>query len=141
MAEEYLAAGMTEEQIAEIAAFDLEVLRSDRRYYRHTQSIGPGGRPEEAPEPVYDGSELPLRDRMGWLKEIESPALSAALGELTPEMLELITLYVYEGLTLADIGQKWRCSHQNIAGKLRRLRRFLRRRMARYEQENAARIE
>ena len=65
LAEEYRAAGMTEAQIAEMAAFDLEVLRSDRRFYRHTQSLCPGGQgPEEAPEPGYDGSEPPLTDRL-----------------------------------------------------------------------------
>ena len=31
LAEDYRAAGMTEAQIAKMAAFDLEVLRSDRR--------------------------------------------------------------------------------------------------------------
>ena len=38
MAEEYRAAGMSEEAIAQIAAFDLEVLRSDRRFYRRSFS-------------------------------------------------------------------------------------------------------
>ena len=34
---EYQAAGMTEEQIAEIVLFDEEQFRNDRRYRMHTQ--------------------------------------------------------------------------------------------------------
>ena len=133
MAEEYRAAGMSEEAIAEIAAFDLEVLRSDRRFYRHTQSLCPDGREAEeaeAPEPSYDGSLLHLEGRMGWLEEIENPALLEALRALTPEMLELLTLFVFEGRTKSDIGRMLGCSSQNIATKLLRIRRFLRRHMA-----------
>ena len=134
LAEEYRAAGMTEAQIAEIAAFDLEVLRSDRRFYRHTQSLCPDGRgPEEAPEPVYDGSEIPLTKRLDWLEEIEDPALLEALRELKPEMLEILTLYVFEGCMQTEIARMLGCTHQNIHEKLLRLRRFLRRRMSRAE--------
>ena len=80
-AEEYRAAGMTEEAIAEIAAFDLQVMRSDRKYDRHNQSLHPGaGEPGDAPEPGYDGSEMPLEDRLGWLEEIETPALAETMG-------------------------------------------------------------
>ena len=36
-AEEYRAAGMTEEQIQAMYEYDLDVFRSDRNYYEHTQ--------------------------------------------------------------------------------------------------------
>lgn len=131
-AEEYRAAGMTEEAIAEIAAFDLQVMRSDRKYDRHNQSLHPGaGEPGDAPEPGYDGSEMPLEDRLGWLEEIETPALAEALRELKPEMLELLTLFVFEGFTKSDIARRQGCAPQNVATKLLRVRRFLQRRMAR----------
>jgi DNA-directed RNA polymerase specialized sigma24 family protein len=132
MAEEYRAAGMTEEQIAEIAAFDLEVLRSDRRFYRHTQSLCPGGQgPEEAPEPSYDGSEPTLSGRLDWLEEIGDPALLELLKELSPEMLELLTLFVFEGYNQKQIARYLCCAKQNVSTKLLRLRRFLRRRLER----------
>ena len=131
-AEAYRAVGMTEAQIAEMEAFDLEVLRSDRRFYRHTHSLCPGGRgPEEAPEPGYDGSELPLSSRMDWLEEIEDPALLEALKELSTEMLEILTLLVFEGCTQKEIARYLCCSPQNVNTTLLRLRRFLRRRLAR----------
>ena len=86
MAAEYRAAGMTEEAIAEIAAFDLEVMRPDRRFYRHTQALCPGvGDLKNAPEPSSEGEELRLSGRMDWLQEIESPALLEALRALKPE--------------------------------------------------------
>ena len=136
LAEEYRAAGMTETQIAEMAAFDLEVLRSDRRFYRHTQTLCPDGRgAEEAPEPGYDGSEIPLTDRLDWLEEIEDPALLEALKELNTEMLEILTLYVFEGYTQKQIARSLCCSLQNVNTKLLRLRRFLRRRLERSKEK------
>ncbi len=136
MAEEYRAAGMTEEQIAEMAAFDREVLRSDRRFYSHTQSLHPGlGSPESAPEPCFDGSDIPLGGRMDWLQEIEDPALLEALRELKPDMLEILTLYVFEGCSQKEIAAILGCTHQNISCRLLRLRRFLRRRTARAREE------
>ena len=136
LAEDYRAAGMTEAQIAEMAAFDLEVLRSDRRFYRHTQTLCPDGRgPEEAPEPGDDGSEPPLTDRLDWLEEIGDPALLEALRSLQPEMLEILTLYVFEGYTQKQIARYLCCSLQNVNTKLLRLRRFLRRRLERTKED------
>ena len=135
-AEEYRAAGMTEEAIAEIAAFDLEVLRSDRRFYRHNQALCPDGRgPEEAPEPLYDGSEPTLSARMDWLQEIGDPVLAEALREQTPEMLEILTLWVFEGRSQREIARKLGCSHQNVSEKLMRLRRYLQWRTGREPEE------
>ena len=131
-AEEYRAAGMTEEAIAEIAAFDLEVLRSDRRFYRHSQALCPDGRgPEEAPEPLYDGSEPPLAGRMDWLQEIEDPVLLEALREQDRDMLEILTLLVFEGRLQTEIARKLGCSPQNVSERLARFRRLLRQRMGR----------
>jgi hypothetical protein len=139
MAEEYRAAGMTEEQIAEIAAFDLEVLRSDRRFYRHTQALCPGGwEAEDAPEPGYDGTDAPLSGRLDWLEEIEDPVLLEALRELNPEMLELVTLWAIDGMGQAEIARRLGCTRQNVHTQLLRIRRFLRRRMARGRENDCA---
>ena len=136
LAEEYRAAGMTEEQIAAIAAFDREALRSDRRFYRHTQALYPGLGPlESVPEPWYEDEEGGLSGRMDWLEEIADPLLLAALRELHPDMLEILTLYVFEGYTQPEIARKLGCTHQNISGRLVRLRRFLRRRISRLKEE------
>ena len=126
MAEEYRAAGMTEEAIAEIAAFDLEVLRSDRRFYRHSQALCPDGRgPEEAPEPLYDGSEPPLTGRMDWLQEIGDPVLLEALREQDRDMLEILTLWVFEGRRHHEIARLLGCSRQSVTARLRGFREEL----------------
>jgi RNA polymerase sigma factor (sigma-70 family) len=136
LAEEYRAAGMTEEQIDAITAFDRAVLRSDRRFHRHTQALTPGLGPlESVPEPWYEDGEGYLSGRMDWLEEIGDPALLAALRELHPDMLELLTLYVFEGYSQPEIARKLGCTPQNISGKLVRLRRFLRRRISRLREE------
>ena len=127
MAEEYRAAGMTEEAIAQIAAFDLEVLRSDRRFYRHNQALCPGvGDPGEAPEPVSSVEDPPLSGRTDWLQEISSPALLEALRALDPELLEILTLRVFEGYKQTEIARKLGCSPQNISERLATIRRKLR---------------
>ena len=132
MAEEYRAAGMTEEAIAEIAAFDLEVLRSDRRFYRHTQSSCPGaGDPNEAPEEARDDGEIRLTGRMDWLQEIGDPVLLEALREQDRDMLEILTLLVFEGRLQTEIARKLGCSPQNVSERLARFRRYLRMRMGR----------
>ena len=131
MAEEYRAAGMAEEAIAQLVAFDREVLRSDRRFYRHTQALVPGlGALESVPEPAYE-EEGWLGGRLDWLQEIEEPALLEALKDLRGDMLEILTLYVFEGWTQPEIARKLGCTPQNISGRIVRLRRFLRRRTGR----------
>ncbi len=133
-AEEYRAEGMTEEQIAEIAAFDRAALRSDRRFYRHTQALHPGLGPlESVPEPSYDGSECRLSGRMDWVEELDDRVLLEAIRDLKPDMLEILTLYVFEGYSQTEIARRLGCTPQNISCRLVRLRRFLRRRMAKGE--------
>ena len=130
MAEEYRAAGMTEEAIAAIAAFDLAVLRSDRRFYRHSQALCPGvGDPGEAPEPISDGETPPLSGRTDWLQEISSPALLEVLQAQDKEMLEILTLWVFEGYRQTEVARKLGCTPQNISERIATLRRKLRRSM------------
>lgn len=127
MAEEYRALGMTEEAIAAIAAFDMEVLRSDRRFYRHNQALCPGvGDPAAAPEPISDGETPPLSGRTDWLQELSSPALTEALRALDPETLEILTLWVFEGYCQAEIARILGCSQQNISERITYLRKKLR---------------
>ena len=128
--EEYRAAGMTKEQIEAIRAFDREVQRSNRRFYRHNQRLSPRGEAEDNAEPREDGREFRLRDRMGWLEEIESPALAECLREADPELLEILTLWVFEGWNQREVARLLCCSRQNVTEILRNFRARLRSRMA-----------
>lgn len=84
---EYQAAGMTEEQIAEIVLFDEEQFRNDRRYRMHTQEFcesefddDEGG--ENGKSPLYQkymeqltvsiDDEKVRTDRYGWVEDIKN---------------------------------------------------------------------
>lgn len=113
--EEYRRLGMTEEQIAEIVAFDEEQYRRERTYQMHTQTFCEsnfddevGGDDGQSPlyalfpeqltvtieEPVWNG------DLYGWLESIETPALYIWLKSLSEKELLLITLLSQYGMCL-----------------------------------------
>ena len=84
---EYQAAGMTEEQIAEIVLFDEEQFRNDRRYRMHTQEFcesdfddDEGG--DNGKSPLYEkymeqltvsiDDEKVKKGRYGWIEDIKN---------------------------------------------------------------------
>ncbi len=126
-AEEYRALGMTEEQIRELYRFDLEVFRSDRRFYRHVEN--PESYYDESweetlnrlfPEAVLAEPEEP--ENMDWLESIDDPALHRWLRELPKDDLMLLTLLVLWGYTQPEAAQFLGCTPQNVNQALNRLR-------------------
>lgn len=102
LAEQYRSVGMTEEQIQQMYEFDLAVYRSERIFYTHTQSLEINFEDED----VGDISNYLLEcqveiyrdypNRYWWMDELET-LFKAALS-LTDDEMELITLYVFEGI-------------------------------------------
>lgn len=116
-AEEYRAAGMTEDQIKAMYEFDLGQFKSDRRFYSHTQ-------PLELHEANDEGDELEesfVRDffdsfsvsdeqgyleygsRYAWIEMIDNPELARELQQLSRLDKEILTMTVYEGYKLIDL--------------------------------------
>ena len=107
---EYQAAGMTEEQIAEIVLFDEEQFRNDRRYRMHTQEFcesdfddDEGG--DNGKSPLYEkymeqltvsiDDEKVKKGRYGWIEDIKNielytplfPRFSCSAVSVLPHLL------------------------------------------------------
>ena len=105
---EYRAAGMDEAAIQEMYEYDWQGFNAERAYRNHTQSM-PDQRFDDDGDAAGDDNSAMLvkfidrfsvmpREtdedrRYGWLDEIDSPELSAALHRLSPEDIKLLTLY------------------------------------------------
>ena len=137
---EYKAVGMTEEQITAIVSLDEDQYRSERRYHMHTQEFcesdfddDDGG--DNGNTPLYNkymeqltvtiDSEKDTSNRYSWRDEIDNRALSIKLSGLKSDDIELITLYVFDGLTHREIAERYGCSEQNIQKKFQRIKKFL----------------
>lgn len=132
--EEYLKQGMTEEQIKEMYEFDLEQFNSDRRYYMHVQQLTTSdfdeGEDDESESTllkkhlealtvsIETSNEL---SRYWWIEEIDNPILAANIKKLTPDDLELLTLYVFDGYKQEEIANHFGVTQQAIAKKLCRI--------------------
>lgn len=137
---EYAAAGMDEAAIEEMYQFDLDAFRSDRRYGEHTQAM-PSQQFEDDGDPADESNSALLvkffdsfavmpqdtdeGNRYGWLDEVESEALSAALRKLSDEDIELLTLYVFDGYSTTEIASLQGIAHQNVSKKIRRIKKSL----------------
>lgn len=137
LAEEYRAAGMTEEQIEEMYQFDLDEFRSRRRFCEHNQQM---------PKDVLDQSsndKLPLfekyldrlsvdielsdsGDRYWWVEEIDDPELAQKIKKLSHEEIELITLYAFEHYTQVEIAEFFKVSNVAIFKRIEKLKKYFR---------------
>ena len=118
LAEQYRAAGMTEEQIEQMYQFDLVEFNSRRRFSEHTQQFSENAFEESDDDksPLLEKYLAQLStsldfsfagDRYGWVEEIEKPELIKGIKALSKEDIELITLYVFDDLTQNEIGVRF----------------------------------
>lgn len=137
-AEEYRAAGMTEEQIQAMYEFDFEQYKSDRRFYTHTQPLNEcnfdDGSCDESDNGLLEGFECVLsvideysidHGRYGWIEDVENPDLYEKLKMLSESDIELLTLYVFENKTMVEIASNFNCTKVNIFKKIERIKNFL----------------
>lgn len=137
---EYAAAGMEEAAIEEMYRFDLTVFHSNRRYGEHRQDASSQQFMDDGDFADDSNSALLMKfmdsfavmpqetdgDRRGaWVDEIESEWLSGALCQLSPEDIELLTLYVFDGYRVEEIAAMKGIAHQNVSKKIRRIKKFL----------------
>lgn len=137
---EYRAAGMDEAAIDAMHEFDWGVFKSERIYSNHTQKMPSQNFDDDGDAARDDNSALLLKffdsfavlpqevddsRRDSWVDEIESEKLTDALRQLSPEDVELLTLYVFDGYGVADIAAMKGIAHQNVSKKIRRIKKFL----------------
>ena len=122
LAEQYRAAGMTEEQIEQMYQFDLVEFNSRRRFSDDDKS------------PLLEKYLAQLStsldfsfagDRYGWVEEIEKPELIKGIKALSKEDIELITLYVFDDLTQNEIGVRFGISQKAVSKRIEQIRKHL----------------
>lgn len=133
---EYLAAGMTEEQIKEMYEFDLLQFNADRREHEHTQSLDFDNEDfddKETDNPLLKKyleaisvtMEYSDSSRFGWIEEIENKKIYKALKSLPQDYLEILTDQVVDGLSQTEIAQKRGISRKAINNKIARIKKIL----------------
>ena len=98
---QYREAGMSEEAIQEMYNFDVQVVNSEQRYYRHSKDLAfndadtedthSNDRYEEAI--LMPDTYRETKSRFTWIGEIEDERLLSALEKLKEDDLKILTLY------------------------------------------------
>ena len=133
---EYLAAGMTEEQIKNIYEYDLGVYRNKRIEAIHTQKFDFDSAEfddKETDNPLFEKflekiSALPEysdTSRFGWIEEVENDNLAKALKTLSKKELELLTEWLVYGQSVTKIAEKQGRNKSNVSRQITRLKIFL----------------
>lgn len=133
---QYLAAGMTEEQIQALHAFDAEWYKSRRREAVHTQRLDIQTSEDEdinKDNPLYKKffEKLAVEDnhadysRYGWIDELENEELAKAVNALLDTDKELLTMLI-NGFTQSEIGAKMGVRQQSVSKRIKKIQRFFR---------------
>lgn len=117
--EQYIAAGMTEEQIQEMYAFDLKVFNGKRREAEHTQTS----------DKLTVTMNFSDASRYSWIEEIEDEKLNAAIKNLSAEQIELLTEIVMSDKTASEIAREQHVSQQAISKRLKKIRNIFENRL------------
>ena len=129
---EYLAAGMTEEQIQGLRKFDEEWYRSRRREAMHTQRLNVTAFEEDE---VDTEAQTPLlkkflhsfsvedkhfeNDHFGWIGEIEDDKLYEVINPLSEADKEILTMLI-KGFNQTWIAEQLGVSQQAISKKIKK---------------------
>ena len=136
---QYLAAGMTEEQIQALHAYDCEWYKSRRREALHTQRLDIQTSEDEdinKDNPLYKKffEKLAAEDnhadysRQGWVEEIENEDLAKAVIALSDTDKELITMLI-NGFTQSEIGAEMGVSQQSVSKRIKKIQKIFRDRL------------
>jgi len=119
LAEQYRAAGMTEEQIEQMYQFDLVEFNSRRRFSEHTQQFSENAFEES------DDDKSPLLEK--YLAQLSTSLDFSFAGDRYGwvEEIELITLYVFDDLTQNEIGVRFGISQKAVSKRIEQIRKHL----------------
>ena len=129
---QYLAAGMTEEQIQALHAFDREWYKSRRREAVHTQRLDIQTSEDEdinKDNPLYKKffEKLAVEDnhadysRYGWIDELENDRLAKAVNALSDTDREILTLLI-EGFNQATIALSLGMTQPAVSQRIKKIR-------------------
>ena len=117
------------EAIQEMYNFDVQVVNTEQRYYRHSKDLAfndadtedthSNDRYEEAI--LMADTSRETKSRFTGIGEIEDERLLSALEKLKEEDLKILTLYAYDGYTVTEISKVLHCSQPTISIKIKRI--------------------
>lgn len=138
---QYIAAGMSEDQIQAIYDYDLSVLNGRQREARHTQRLDIG----EFDDDKYDEGENPLLDkfadkltvemdcsevnRYSWTDEIDNETVARIITKLPMQDIELLTKIFVDGFSLTEIACMDNITQQAVSKKLQKIKSIFQNRL------------
>ena len=134
LAKTYAEAGMAPDAIKKMYEYDWKVFKAARIEALHTQEfIIPESVDEDMSEcesPLFErfqnilSSEydtLGNHSRFWWIEELENPCLTIGIPLLTDDDKEILTLYLIEGFTEAEIAKRMDTYQVKISRRLRKI--------------------
>ena len=133
----YRSEGMSEEAIQEMRELDWDEFKGNRIYMLHNQEMPADGILELMSHQTHGAyaavniSELvdQLPGRYDWIERLDNPELVHIIRTLTPEDIELLTMYAINGYSEKNIASIYSCSQQNIAKKLVKIKKIFQKRL------------
>ena len=134
---EYLAAGMTEEQVQQMYEFDKAYLNLQQREARHTQHLEFNLSDEEndieTMNPLLKKflQNFSLKDkhfeteRFGWIEQIENKQLYIALNRLSKADKEILTMLLYDGMKQKEIAEQNGVKKAAMSRKIKKKKKIL----------------
>lgn len=133
---EYRVAGMSEEAIEKMKAYDWDQFKKERIYCMHNQfyqgqAFVNGDDIEDGKDPLLEKyfdsfTEVDVyfsERKHGWVELLDDENLVIAIKSMNAEHVELITNYVYEEMTHRQIAQNLGITRPAVTIKFREIRK------------------
>ena len=117
--EQYIALGMTDEEIQTMYDFDLSEFNCKRREAGHTYRLN-----DIDLDSVTVELECATTSRYAWIDEIENESVIAAIKSMSRDYIEILTDIVIDGLSQSEIARNRNVKRSAIANKINRIKRI-----------------
>lgn len=137
---EYKAAGMSEEDIQDIYAFDLNVFRKNRTEFQRTQPLSESSCDDGTEQgesmsallkkfssalSVCDKYSFQSDPRFAWVDEMENDELYRKIISLPERDIDLLTLIAFEGYSQREVAEIRGIAPAAICKKISKLKKLL----------------
>lgn len=136
---EYKEAGMSDEDIQTMKAFDMEYFRLNRNTILHTcdlqdsEDIENNGNDDFGNidfkrieyTTIKEQEKVEIHSRFWWLEEIDDSELVQKLKALSEYDLEFITKLVFDGYSQTELAEIYGIKQQNISKRLKKIKKLL----------------
>jgi hypothetical protein len=134
---EYKNAGFDADSIAKMYEYDWELFKKRRIIAIREQPFPDENIDDDSPHAnstlfikfkslSCEFSEADFKDIFGWIQGLDNAELAGKLLALSDGDKELLTLWIIHQKTQTEIAKMRKCTKQSINGKIKRLKKFLR---------------